>query len=128
MHIKTTLLIGGIASMAIARLTFGQCPSLCFNANTTLGSGAGGNLLAGADRNTAIGFLALGTSTDDDDNTAIGSHALGSNKGGHANTATGVNALLSNTTGGANTATSSHRPPVARRMTNINANGDVRRS
>src|SRR5437762_5242500 len=82
MHIKTTLLIGGIASIAIARLTFGQCPSLCFNANTTLGSGAGGNLLAGADRNTAIGFLALGTSTDDDDNTAIGSHALGSNKGG----------------------------------------------
>ena len=104
MHIKTTLLIGGIASMAIARLTFGQCPSLCFNANTTLGSGAGGNLLAGADRNTAIGFLALGTSTDDDDNTAIGSHALGSNKGGHANTATGVNALLSNTTGISNTA------------------------
>jgi len=104
MHIKTTLLIGGIASMAIARLTFGQCPSLCFNANTTLGSGAGGNLLAGADRNTAVGLLALGTSTDDDDNTATGSHALASNKGGHANTATGANALLSNTIGISNTA------------------------
>src|SRR5436190_2214829 len=107
MHIKTTLLIGGIASMAIARLTFGQCPSLCFNANTTLGSGAGGNLLAGADRNTAIGFLALGTSTDDDDNTAISAHALSRKKSNPANTATGVIAVFRNTTSISNTANGS---------------------
>src|SRR5438067_4104843 len=104
MKIKSTLLICGIASFAIARLTFGQCPSICFNANTTLGSGAGANLLAGADKNTAIGSFALDTSTTDNDNTAVGYRTLGSNKGGHANTATGSEALHSNTTGISNTA------------------------
>jgi len=104
MKIKSTLLICGIASFAIARLTFGQCPSICDGQfNTTLGFGAGGNLLTGSN-NTAIGTLALDSSTTDNDNTAIGSKALAGNRGGHANTATGFQALYSNTTGISNTA------------------------
>lgn len=67
--------------------------------STSIGKGAL-NSLSAANNNTAVGFVALGNSTDSgEQNTAIGSQALSGNISGSINAAFGYQALQFNTTG-----------------------------
>ena len=73
-------------------------------ANTALGSLALSSTTSGA-RNTAEGYKALSSNKTGNDNTASGNQALFANTTGNGNTASGTFALFANTTGAFNTAT-----------------------
>ena len=74
------------------------------NSNTLIGKDAGAEIETG-DYNTAVGHLALATSTNSDGQTAIGYGALRNcENGGYNNTAVGNSALYTCTTGDDNTA------------------------
>ena len=71
--------------------------------NMFIGSGAGGSVAAGADKNLAVGQTALRVLSTGDFNTAIGIDALYSVETGNSNTAVGTSALYL-ATGSENTA------------------------
>ena len=72
------------------------------------GTGSGFSIpvatFATAATNTAVGYVALSSTTTATQNTAVGNSALFANTTGQANTAVGNNALLANTTGAFNNA------------------------